>query len=533
MKIKSKLIIGFLTLLVLYTGVMAYFISGLKHSYMNTLTTNSVQLNAVDQVRAAWDAFQHTRSYSQSVLSMTTAVNSGEAQSRFRQLYGNFNQHLQTVLDLYESGSEEQQTIANAIALGNTWQQKNLKLLSASNNLQLPSTISLEDDGKQLESMLNALVKGIVEEARRSKDLSEAEFNQTLNQIIYWCIALTVLALVISVGLSWNIAHSLSRLQKAMSRLAEGDNQLTIPFLGQKTEIGEMAQRLDVFRSNAIARARIEDNIRQAIFDLSGFAKELIGFSDSTQQDAKQQLRTMGEITRQMNSTSTELQTVTSDTMEALEHARQATTETTDISSQVSRSSQAMELSVTQMEQVVETISRLKNDSVAIGEVLQVITGIAEQTNLLALNAAIEAARAGEYGRGFAVVADEVRGLANMTQQSASKIHDMIRSIQDGTQQAVESISVSRDLSHKNNADMASIAGALQAIRQSVESVSDRNELVQTQTQAQLARVNEVNQSIAQTESVSRKTAEGADALNALARQLNQLSQQLSELVQR
>ncbi|NOW90737.1 methyl-accepting chemotaxis protein [Clostridium beijerinckii] len=65
-----------------------------------------------------------------------------------------------------------------------------------------------------------------------------------------------------------------------------------------------------------------------------------------------------------------------------------------------------------------------------IGIIAQSIASIAEQTNLLALNANIEAARAGEQGKGFAVVANEVRILAEQSADYVKNIQNVVSNVQ-------------------------------------------------------------------------------------------------------
>ncbi len=76
--------------------------------------------------------------------------------------------------------------------------------------------------------------------------------------------------------------------------------------------------------------------------------------------------------------------------------------------------------------EVVETMKGINQQSQKIAEIIGVIDGIAFQTNILALNAAVEAARAGEQGRGFAVVASEVRALAGRSADAAREIKSLI-----------------------------------------------------------------------------------------------------------
>lgn len=92
------------------------------------------------------------------------------------------------------------------------------------------------------------------------------------------------------------------------------------------------------------------------------------------------------------------------------------------------------------VDQSLSVIETLRTRSGAIGKIIVVIESITKQTNLLALNAAILAAQSGAEGKSFSVVADEIRVLADRTARSAKEIATVITSVQEGADQAVETI---------------------------------------------------------------------------------------------
>ncbi|MCB1157759.1 MAG: hypothetical protein H7A25_06475 [Leptospiraceae bacterium] len=96
--------------------------------------------------------------------------------------------------------------------------------------------------------------------------------------------------------------------------------------------------------------------------------------------------------------------------------------------------------SIVKLEEIRNTIDRLKQESRRIEEISRSINEIADRTNLLSLNASIESARAGVHGKGFVVVAGEVSKLADKSMESSREIGGIINSSIQTINEASKSI---------------------------------------------------------------------------------------------
>jgi methyl-accepting chemotaxis protein len=171
-----------------------------------------------------------------------------------------------------------------------------------------------------------------------------------------------------------------------------------------------------------------------------------------------------------------------------------------------------------------QTVSKLGDSSIEIGNVIKVITSIAQQTNLLALNATIEAARAGEAGKGFAVVANEVKELANQTARATEEIGQRIEAIQSDTKEAVTAIGGISGIINQINDISNSIAASVE------EQTATTNEMGRNVNEAAKG-TGEIARNITGVATAAQQTNQGASNTENAARSLTEMAAGLQTLV--
>lgn len=193
-----------------------------------------------------------------------------------------------------------------------------------------------------------------------------------------------------------------------------------------------------------------------------------------------------------------------------------------DTSEKALEGGQVINNTIEQMNSINQTVSGLSTvirglseRSIEIGQIVEVITGIAAQTNLLALNAAIEAARAGDHGRGFAVVADEVRNLAEQSAHSAMQISQLITSIQEEMNKAVQSMEAATKEVISGIGIANSAGESFKQIESSITEVSIQIQEVSSSVQQIAAGSEQMARSMELITEVAESTASGTQGVTA------------------
>ena len=360
-------------------------------------------------------------------------------------------------------------------------------------------------------------------------------------------IGLGVLVVVLGSSLLLNrlIARPIVDITGVMSRLAEGDKTIRVPFVDRTEEIGGMARAVQVFKENALniermaaeqedMKARAEAEKKKAMAELAdGMEATIKGIAEKLSAAAAQMqttATTMKTVSQNTSARSTSVAAAAEQATGNVETAASAAGELAasiqEIGRQVTTAGDIATEAVACTSRTNEIVTGLAEAASHIGAVVKMITDIAEQTNLLALNATIEAARAGDAGKGFAVVAGEVKSLATQTAKATDEIAQQIGEVQNSTREAVEAIQSVTGTIEKIHQIQTGIASAVE------EQTAATDEIARNVEQA-AAGTRDVSKHIGQVTMAAGETDSGAQEMLAAADELAGQSENLNSEVER
>ncbi|MDH7809477.1 MULTISPECIES: methyl-accepting chemotaxis protein [unclassified Rhizobium] len=437
-----------------------------------------------------------------------------------------------------------------------------------------PAVAELQETMRQ---RVDAMLKHMnVESQRMTKDMQSTILTYIVSLVALFA-ALIIAALYVS---SRGITGPINALRARMLSLAEGETEEPITGMGRKDEVGQMADAVAVFRDNAVANRRLEqeaaanrslseeerhrkveaDRVRaeemmEASTGLGEGLKHLAN-GDLTFQLNKpfapdfetlradfntavaqlsETLRTVAEATgaidngsREVSASADDLSKRTEQQAAALEETAAALDQiTVNVTNSSKRAEEARKVAVQANESAAESgrvvanavdaMQKIEASSNQVSNIIGVIDEIAFQTNLLALNAGVEAARAGDAGKGFAVVAQEVRELAQRSAQAAKEIKDLIRNSSIEVQSGVKLVSDTGEA-------LKTIEGYIVTVNQHMDSIA-------TSAREQSVGLAEVNTAVNQMDQVTQQNAAMVEETSAAGATLANESGRLRELI--
>ncbi|MEL6854518.1 MAG: GAF domain-containing protein, partial [Cyanobacteria bacterium J06607_13] len=249
--------------------------------------------------------------------------------------------------------------------------------------------------------------------------------------------------------------------------------------------------------------------------------------ASEAEQQAAQTTRTLASV----GSMTTSIQQVAQQAQEAAAVAKTA-------SETATLGGEAMELTVSNIMSLRQTVGqtakkvkRLGESSQQITKAVLLINQISQQTNLLAINAGIEAARAGEDGQGFAAVAEEVSELASRSASATEEIERIVEAIQRETGDVVEAIEQSTSQVVEGTRRVEDAKASLTQILSGSQKMDELARQISEATSSQVATSSTVSALMEEIAQLAQRTSESSQQVAKALDETLSVSQSLQSQV--
>jgi methyl-accepting chemotaxis protein len=393
------------------------------------------------------------------------------------------------------------------------------------------------------------------------------------------------LGVLITIALAFYVARAgitgpMEELRARMASLAGGETAAPVAGTERQDEIGAMAKAVEIFRTNALERSKLEISANEARRateeerlanerlksqeagaqaevvqalatglkalaegDLSHrITKPFIATLDMLRADfnnsmdkLNQTMQLVGNNAQAINAGANEIRSSSDDLSRRTEQQAASVEQTaaaleeitTTVRDGAKRAEDARKLVVATGEDArnsgsvvrsaVDAMHAIEKSSGEISNIIGVIDEIAFQTNLLALNAGVEAARAGEAGKGFAVVAQEVRELAQRSAQAAKEIKGLINT---SSSQVANGVTL-----------VGNTGKALEGIVEQVQQITGHVQAIAEAYREQSLGLQEINTAVNTMDQGTQQNAAMVEEATATAHQLSGEANELQRLL--